>query len=175
MTSQKLNPQRDSDKETIPWATSLRATYGTRVLTELFSVIFCNSMTSVAQNVEENSRNVPWNNKRYGVWRRAVKYDGLLMCEGCLQTHSLPPWQRKIPPQALEHPNLRYTDLAICTTLAVGKCWSWRRLLFWYNYLVGLSRPLPYSLGFVIWSGVLWWQCQFQAIARVWTKKACRE
>ena len=67
MTSQKLNPQRDSDKETIPWATSLRATYGTRVLTELFSVIFCNSMTSVAQNVEENPRNVPWNNKRYGV------------------------------------------------------------------------------------------------------------
>ena len=27
---------------------------------------------------------------------RAAKYDGLLMPEGCLRTHSLPPWQRKI-------------------------------------------------------------------------------
>ena len=29
MTSRKFNPYLDSDKQTIPWATALRATYGT--------------------------------------------------------------------------------------------------------------------------------------------------
>ena len=29
MTSGKFNPRCDSDKQAIPWATSLRATYGT--------------------------------------------------------------------------------------------------------------------------------------------------
>ena len=32
MKSRKFNPRRDSDKQTIPWATSLRATYGTTAL-----------------------------------------------------------------------------------------------------------------------------------------------
>ena len=32
MTSRKFTPWCDSDKETIPWATSLRATYGTTAL-----------------------------------------------------------------------------------------------------------------------------------------------
>ena len=62
MTSRKFNPWCDSDKQTIPCATSLRAMYG-----ELFSTIlgdlFRNLMASVAQNVRENPQRAPWNNK----------------------------------------------------------------------------------------------------------------
>ena len=44
-------------------------------------------MASLPQNVEENPRHVPWNNKNtesIGGWQN---YDGLLMSKGCLRIH----------------------------------------------------------------------------------------
>ena len=63
MTSRKFNPRGDSDKQTIPWATSLRATYSTTVLVNfqrenrrLFKQ--CEgAKASLAQNIGHTPRN----------------------------------------------------------------------------------------------------------------------
>ena len=66
LTSRKFNPRCDSDKQSIPWATFLRATYGTtaQLKTHLHDTqgLISQFMASLAQIVGENPRHVPWNN-----------------------------------------------------------------------------------------------------------------
>ena len=95
MRSRKFSPWCDSEnKQNIPWATSLRAKYGTTAPVwtlqhyAIPSYEFRNSMAPLTQNVRDDPQSAPWNNENREFERGRQNMMGFsCMKQDCLRIH----------------------------------------------------------------------------------------